>query len=116
MTDLRDYQFNVLERAMAALLEPGASVLVQMPTGSGKSVVGAAAAVEWGGVGGWLTHRRELSEQAADHLHTAGVSVSRMGDGAPRERCWDRGGVTMLSPQLRIRPAVPPAPGPADSR
>jgi superfamily II DNA or RNA helicase len=68
MIDLRPYQQNAIDEARAAYAAGERSVLLCMPTGAGKTVTashvvhGAAAK---GRTTWWLTHRRELAQQAS---------------------------------------------------
>ena len=57
----------------------GARVMLQLPTGGGKTVIAGALLAEWleGGQrkAAWLTHRRELAAQTCGMLTEAGVSA-----------------------------------------
>ena len=53
-----------------------AHMMVQLPTGGGKTRIAAALLAEWlrrGDKAIWLTHRRELSNQTCRELKEAGV-------------------------------------------
>ena len=88
---LRDYQQELLDRAEAALESPKARVMLQLPTGGGKThIAGAllACRLESGRKAVWLTHRTELAEQTRRMLTDAGVSAINnlnwvVGDRAP---------------------------------
>ena len=76
MVKLRPYQEKLLQKAQKALEPPDARVMLQLPTGSGKTRIAAALLAEWvrgGGKAAWLTHRRELSDQTRDVLNNSGV-------------------------------------------
>lgn len=68
MRTLRDYQGEAIE-AVRARLDKDASTLLVLPTGTGKTVVMAKLASEWGrGNVLLLAHRVELLDQAADKI------------------------------------------------
>lgn len=69
---LRPYQSRALAEVQALYDQGARRVLLISPTGSGKSVMGAAIAKHYGRVL-WLAHRLELLEQAKGKLHAAGV-------------------------------------------
>ncbi len=107
MVDLRDYQRDLLARAERGLASPKARVMVQLPTGGGKTRIAAALLAEWikrGGNAVWLTHRRELSDQTCCVLNESGVD-------ARNTLQWDadapapavRGGVVILMIQTVSR-------------
>ena len=79
---LRDYQLSVLQDLYKAW-ERNRSVMVQMPTGTGKTHVMAAVIRHWisqmGGIGGVLivAHRRELLDQIRDTLKRFGIDMGR---------------------------------------
>jgi superfamily II DNA or RNA helicase len=83
LPDLRAYQTDVIERA--APLAP-AGVLVQLPTGSGKTRIGQEIALRHLARGGrrvlWLAHRDELVEQPASKLRAMGTPVATVRPGA----------------------------------
>ena len=67
---LRDYQIDVVHRTYSALHRTRRALIV-VPTGGGKTVIGAeiaGAAVQRGRRVLWLAHRRELVKQAATRL------------------------------------------------
>ena len=79
MVELRDYQQDLLGRAQVALAEPKSSVMLQLPTGGGKTCIAAALMSDWlhgGRKAVWLTHRRELAGQTEEMLRDAGVPAS----------------------------------------
>ena len=70
MISLRPYQSDILDKASHAYRHVR-SVLIQAPTGSGKSQMGAAAAARALSRGRrvfWITHRRELIKQVSRTL------------------------------------------------
>ena len=103
MAELRDYQQELLEQVEAALRAPKSRVMLQLPTGGGKTHIAGALLACWlrdGRKAVWLTHRAELSEQTRRMLNDARVSVInnlawRVGDEAP----YLRNGVVILMAQ-----------------
>ncbi|MBR1784619.1 MAG: DEAD/DEAH box helicase family protein [Bacteroidales bacterium] len=78
-TDLRDYQLDMLHR-LQDLWTRLQSVMVQMPTGTGKMHLMAAAAIsedtspkKEGGSVSVVVHRRELLEQIKQTLAAWGL-------------------------------------------
>ena len=85
--------------------------MIQLPTGSGKSLIGAellrVVGEQMPGVPhAWLTHRQELRRQSSSVLINNGLIPISMADMKPRDRRWFRGagGVNVLSPQQRKWP------------
>ena len=90
MSTLRDYQRILLDQAMEAMVPRKARVMLQLPTGGGKTHIAGALLSRWlseDRKAVWLTHRTELAEQTRRLLSSAGVSavnpVWRPGDAAP---------------------------------
>ena len=91
MADLRDYQRQLLEQAEAALQSRDARVMLQLPTGGGKTHIAGALLRRWlhnGRKAVWLTHRTELADQTRLMLEDTGVPASnkiswRVGNDAP---------------------------------
>ena len=78
MAELRDYQQELLERAESALQSPDARVMLQLPTGGGKThIAGALLAhlLQDGRKAVWLTHRKELAHQTRQMLEGSGVTA-----------------------------------------
>ena len=76
MVQLRDYQRDLLQQAESALAPPRARVMLQLPTGGGKTRIAAALLAGWlrnGGKAAWLTHRKELRDQTCRVLNESGV-------------------------------------------
>ena len=77
MIQLRPYQTQALAECRSAYGQGTRAVLLQMPTGAGKTmtastVVHGAAARQnatW-----WLTHRRELASQASQTFYSLGIA------------------------------------------
>ncbi len=79
MIQLRDYQKNLVDGVQAALNSEKARVMMQLPTGGGKTVIAGAllsAVLKGGRKAVWLTHRKELAAQTRDLLVNANVSAS----------------------------------------
>lgn len=77
MMQLRDYQEDLLYSVQVALAEEKARVMMQLPTGGGKTVIAGALLKEW--LKGrrkavWLTHRKELVTQTREQLVNADVA------------------------------------------
>ena len=79
MIELRPYQETLLQQANDALAESTRRrLMLQLPTGGGKTVIAGALLAEWlrdGRKAVWLTHRKELAEQTRRMLADAGVSA-----------------------------------------
>lgn len=69
---LRDYQRKAKDRVIESLHE---KPILVAPTGSGKTVMGAAIIETIGRPTQWLAHRKELVEQAAEQLRAFGLHV-----------------------------------------
>ena len=78
MIELRDYQKELLSRVQSELQPDKARVMMQLPTGGGKTVI-AAHLLKNRLVNGrkavWLTHRKELVNQTRRMLSDAGIAV-----------------------------------------
>ena len=79
---LRRYQIAVVERALDALAATGSAV-VQMPTGSGKTVVATAVVKRSEGPVWFVCHRREISRQATKSFAESGVEFGVVSPGHP---------------------------------
>ena len=80
MTELRDYQQELLDQAADRLLPGKARVMLQLPTGGGKTHIAGALLHRWlhsGRKAAWLTHRTELADQTRRMLTDSGVSAIR---------------------------------------
>ena len=79
MVELRDYQERLLHQVETALdNDPKARVMMQLPTGGGKTEIAAQLLKRQltnGRKAVWVTHRRELTEQSCERLTRAGVSA-----------------------------------------
>ena len=109
MLQLRPYQHDLLQQVQDELAaEPGARLMLQLPTGGGKTVMAGALLAHWlqdGRKAVWLTHRKELAEQTCRMLTNAGVSAItnvnwRPGDDAP---AWSGGAVILMSQTVARR-------------
>ena len=80
MSELRDYQQDLLERAHRLLDAPDARVMLQLPTGGGKTRIAGDLLLRWlkdGRKAVWLTHRKELAAQTEGMLQEARVSATK---------------------------------------
>ena len=76
MIELRDYQRDLLKRVEDALASPAAKIMMQLPTGGGKTRIAGELLSSWlkdGRKAVWLTHRGELATQTEGMLGEAGV-------------------------------------------
>ena len=90
MAELRDYQQKLLERAVSRMSSSQARVMLQLPTGGGKTHIAGGLLRRWlrnGRKAVWLTHRTELAEQTRRMLTDAGLSAINLtwpsGEDAP---------------------------------
>ena len=106
---LRPYQQSLLRDVQDALAaDPKGQVMLQLPTGGGKTVIAGKLLADWlqnGRKAVWLTHRKELAEQTRRMLTNAGVSAIsnvnwRPGDEAP---AWASGVVILMSQTVARR-------------
>ena len=109
------YQVEALKEVREKMYS-GCGVMLQMPTGSGKTEVGIALlkveeAIAPGQVHGWLTHREELRAQSSSRISATGMPVSVMADIPAAKRHWFSDAVNVVSPQMRKWPEIPPNPG-----
>lgn len=67
MVKLRPYQQDLLRQVQDALdSDAKARVMMQLPTGGGKTIIAGALLADWltgGRKAVWLTHRKELASQ-----------------------------------------------------
>ena len=79
MIELRPYQRDLLQQVQTALTaDTKARVMMQLPTGGGKTVIAGALLANWltdGRKAVWLTHRAELAEQTCRMLTDAHISA-----------------------------------------
>jgi len=76
MIQLRPYQQAAIDGARAAYKAGNRAVLFQLPTGGGKTVTASTVvrgAAQRGNGTWWLTHRRELADQASQTFHGLGI-------------------------------------------
>ena len=80
MIELRLYQQDLLAQVQVALARsPDARVMMQLPTGGGKTRIAGELLSRWlndGRKAAWLTHRRELATQTEAMLREAGVPAT----------------------------------------
>lgn len=71
MFELREYQRALLKQVWPALGPRQARVMMQLPTGGGKTIIAAQLLADWLRAGRravWLTHRKELADQTCGML------------------------------------------------
>jgi len=76
MIQLRPYQAQAIDEARTAYKAGHRAVLFQLPTGGGKTVTASTVvhgAAQKGNGTWWLTHRRELADQASQTFHDLGI-------------------------------------------
>ena len=108
---LRPYQLKLANKTIKAFKKhgPGAGVMIQAVTGSGKTVIGGAIAL-WaqsqldGHSHGWLTHRQELHDQSSNSLAKMGVRVVSMRKHKPADRKWRKDVFNIVTPQMKRFP------------
>jgi DNA repair protein RadD len=108
--ELREYQVTCLARVRAAIRDGHRAVLLQLPTGGGKTVIFAniaASAFAKRKQVLVVVHRRELYRQAARKLVDAGVTPGIIAAGVPGEpdRLVQVGSVQTLIRRLDTLPA-----------
>ena len=88
MIELRDYQQDLLVQMHRALADtPAARIMLQLPTGSGKTRIAGELLSGWlkgGRKAVWLTHRKELAAQTEGMLREAGVTATATMQWTPR--------------------------------
>ncbi len=104
MLELRPYQESLLQRVQHGLATgPKARLMLQLPTGGGKTVIAGALLADWlqgGRKAVWLTHRKELAEQTRRMLTDADVSAITNVNWTPGEDAPAMaGGVVILMAQ-----------------
>ncbi|MYB55931.1 MAG: DEAD/DEAH box helicase [Gemmatimonadetes bacterium] len=79
MVKLRPYQQDLLQQVQDTLdADYNARVMMQLPTGGGKTIIAGALLAAWltgGRKAVWLTHRKELAEQTCKMLTDAHISA-----------------------------------------
>ena len=80
LVEFRDYQQDLLAKMYQILAgSPVARVMVQLPTGGGKTCIAGellSGCLNGGRKAVWLTHRSELATQTEGMLHEAGVTAT----------------------------------------
>ena len=88
MIELRDYQQDLLVEMHRALASTRvARIMLQLPTGSGKTRIAGELLSGWlkdGRKAVWLTHRKELATQTEGMLREAGVTATANMQWTPR--------------------------------
>ena len=88
MIELRDYQQDLLVQMHRALASTRvARIMLQLPTGSGKTRIAGELLSGWlkdGRKAVWLTHRKELATQTEGMLREAGVTATANMQWTPR--------------------------------
>ena len=77
MVKLRSYQKDLLRQVQDAL-DAKTRVMMQLPTGGGKTIIAGALLSDWltgGRKAVWLTHRKELADQTCGMLTDAHISA-----------------------------------------
>ena len=87
MIELREYQETLLRQVQHGLTAaPNARLMLQLPTGGGKTVIAGALLAHWlqdGRKAVWLTHRKELAEQTRGCSPTPAFRPSPTSTGRP---------------------------------
>ena len=103
MFQLRPYQEALLRDVRDGLAaESNGRLMLQLPTGGGKTVIAGALLADWlrdGRKAVWLTHRKELAEQTQRMLTDAGVSAITNVNWTPGEDApaWAGGAVILMA-------------------
>ena len=88
LIEFRDYQQDLLVQMHRALTgTPAARIMLQLPTGSGKTCIAGELLSGWlkgGRKAVWLTHRRELATQTEGMLREAEVTATANMQWTPR--------------------------------
>ena len=108
MTDLREYQTDLLEQVQKALEPENARVMMQLPTGGGKTIIAAHLLADYltgGRKAVWITHRNELAGQTRWMLrNSSGVRVSPQASWSRSSPApYVRNGVVVLMAQTATR-------------
>ena len=110
MMELRDYQRDALAELDALWLTHRA-VILQMPTGAGKTITAAAWLRERftnkpNTIVGWLVHTGHLRSQAAEAFDEVGVPWQDWSTVSPNRRRWEPGRVHCFGSTMKL-PAGP---------
>ena len=76
MVELRDYQRDLLQQTLTALGPRSVRVMMQLPTGGGKTIIASRLLADWlqnRRKAAWLTHRKELADQTCKMLTAAHI-------------------------------------------
>ena len=100
MAELRDYQLELLQQVLHRLeIDAGARVMMQLPTGGGKTVIAGELLRQWlakGHKAVWLTHRTELVCQTKKMLDRSRVSTAIDPRWSPGEEALARRGAVVI--------------------
>lgn len=108
MIQLRDYQQDLLDRVQTSLVLEKARVMMQLPTGGGKTIIAGALLKEWlihGRKAVWLTHRKELANQTCELLKDANIAAKVDTNWKPGEisQAWQNGVVILMAQTVSRR-------------
>ena len=108
MIELRPYQQDLLAQVQVALARsPDARIMMQLPTGGGKTRIAGALLADWlrgGSKAVWLTHRRELATQTEGMLREVGIPATSSIQWTPRTKApMIANGVVILMAQTVSR-------------
>jgi DNA repair protein RadD len=109
---LRPYQQQAIDAARAAYKSGHRAVLFQLPTGGGKTVTASTVvhgAAQRGNGTWWLTHRRELADQASQTFHDLGIPHGTVQAGYVSDRHALVQVASIQTIVRRIRELPPPA-------
>jgi DNA repair protein RadD len=112
MIQLRPYQSAAIDAARAAYKSGHRAVLFQLPTGGGKTVTASTVvhgAAQRGNGTWWLTHRRELADQASQTFHDLGIPHGTVQAGYVSDRHALVQVASIQTIVRRIRELPPPA-------
>ena len=105
--ELRDYQLSLLRQCHSALLDTAnAKIMLQLPTGGGKTrIAGALLSLlkRYGRKAVWITHRKELVTQTREMLREDHVNVMEVPWHLGVEAPSVRNGVVILMAQTVTR-------------
>lgn len=115
MIELRDYQEEAIAE-IDSLWPSTQAIILQMPTGSGKTITAAAWLLEIflrnpGTVVGWLVHTGHLRSQAAEAFDKVGVSWEDWSTVRANQRRWEPGRVHCFGSTMTL----PPGPHPTET-
>ena len=115
MIELRDYQQDAIAE-IDALWPSTQAIILQMPTGAGKTITAASWLREIlrrhpGTVVGWLVHTGHLRSQAAEAFDEVGVAWEDWSTVKANQRRWEPGRVHCFGSTMTL----PPGPHPTET-